>query len=309
MRVALVVWLALVSSVAQADNGISVIVSGSMGVDVHELMEHWLRSHGYHLAVDSMPAEAMTAFANCLVIDDQNCARGVANARSTATTIVYARVETTDKEAHDLAFTMYWFPRGRVAIQQHRACPHCTDTAWRDAVSDLLAALVRASGTPIGHLKLDSTPSGLSVELDGEPIGTTPVERDVAAGPHRVSTVRDGHKSSRKIAVTPDDTTEVTIDADVADVVERRSHALPASLLGTGIAALIAGSIFLYYGSLTGSNQKYLYTESTPVGVGFIVVGIGATLGGSVLLWQAARSGPVASLMPGGGYVGWLTRF
>jgi PEGA domain len=309
MRVALVVWLALVSSVARADGGISVIVSGTMGVDVHEFVERWLRSHGYHLAAESMPAEAMTAFANCLVIDDQTCARGVATARSSASTIVYARVDTTDKEAHDLAFTMYWFPRGRVAIQQHRACPHCTETDWHDAIDDVLGALVRASGTPTGHLKLDSSPRGLEALLDGEPIGTTPVERDVAAGSHRVSAVHDGHRSSRKIAITPDDTTEVTVDANVEDVVERPSRVLPVSLLGTGIAALITGSIFLYYGSLTGSNQKYVYTESTPVGVGFLVVGIGATLGGSVLLWQSTRSGPVASLTPGGGYVGWLTRF
>src|SRR6185503_20240309 len=101
----------------------------------------------------------------------------------------------------------------------------------------------------------------------------------------------------------------VSIDAGVADVVEHPSRALPVALLSTGIAALITGSVFLYYGSLTGANQKYVYTESTPVGVGLVALGIGAGVGGSILLWQSSRSGPVASLTPGGGYVGWLTRF
>ena len=81
-------------------------------------------------------------------------------------------------------------------------------------------------------------------------------------------------------------------------------------LLGTGIAALIPGTIFLYYGSLGGPDQKYVYPGSTAIGVAFVAVGLGATVGGSILLAQTATSsGPIASITPGGAYVGWWTRF
>ncbi len=81
---------------------------------------------------------------------------------------------------------------------------------------------------------------------------------------------------------------------------------------GVGVAAIVTGSLYVYYGELGGSQQKYIYPESTPIGIGFLAVGVGATVGGAVLLAQAissGSSGPVAAVTPQGAYVGWWARF
>jgi hypothetical protein len=312
MRAALVVWIALVSSTARADDAVGVIVMGggpTIQADVHDFVEEWLRSHGNKISRAPLADDAITAFTNCLVIDDQNCARGVVDARSSATSIVYARIDMPDKTKRTLSFTTYWFVRGHEGVAERRSCEHCTESAWHGLVDDMLGTLAKNSAAKTGHLTIDSTPSGLVVQFDNQEIGITPLERDVAAGTHRVVVMSDGHKvASSKVDVTADDTTNLRLTADLAPA--HASRLWPSVLLGTGIAALVAGTIYLYYGSLGGPNQKYTYPASTPVGVAFIAVGLGATVGGSILLAQtAASSGPVASITPTGAYVGWWTRF
>jgi hypothetical protein len=89
------------------------------------------------------------------------------------------------------------------------------------------------------------------------------------------------------------------------------SKVLPILLLGTGIAAMAAGGVFIYYGSIGGADQKYVYPTSTPIGIALGAVGAGAAIGGVILLKQAGSSdsAPVASVGPGHAYVGWVTRF
>jgi hypothetical protein len=119
--------------------------------------------------------------------------------------------------------------------------------------------------------------------------------------------------------------TDTMLDRLVGDVtVERRgdgdrggrggasrpSRLGPSLLLGSGVALLAAGGIFAYYGSLDGPNQKYVYPNATPIAIGLGTVGLGATIGGAIWLWQSgASSGPVASATRGSGYVGWVSRF
>ena len=68
--------------------------------------------------------------------------------------------------------------------------------------------------------------------------------------------------------------------------------------------------MFIYYGALGGDQQKFIFPDSTPYGIGILAVGVGATIGGTILLSQSGHSStPVASIGPGGGYVGWVARF
>ena len=85
----------------------------------------------------------------------------------------------------------------------------------------------------------------------------------------------------------------------------------PSILLGAGIATIAAGAIFLYYGSVGGEDQKYIYSDSTPIGIALAAVGAGGTIGGTIWLIQAgsSRSGPVASATRGGAYLGWAGHF
>jgi hypothetical protein len=92
---------------------------------------------------------------------------------------------------------------------------------------------------------------------------------------------------------------------------ERPSRLGPAILLGAGIATIAAGGIFLYYGSRDGGDQKYIYPDSTPIGIALAAVGAGGTIGGTIWLIQvgSTRSGPVASATRGGAYLGWAGHF
>jgi hypothetical protein len=92
---------------------------------------------------------------------------------------------------------------------------------------------------------------------------------------------------------------------------KRASRLWPSVLLGAGIATMATGAIFVYYGSLDGPDQKYIYPDSTPVGIAVGAVGLGATIGGTIWLIQAGspQSGPVASATRGGAYMGWAGRF
>lgn len=92
----------------------------------------------------------------------------------------------------------------------------------------------------------------------------------------------------------------------------RPSKLWPSVLLGTGVVAMAAGGVFIYYGlGISGADEKFIYPDSTPVGIALAAVGGGATIGGIILLSQAGSSGsgPVASVSPRGGFVGWAGHF
>ncbi len=86
----------------------------------------------------------------------------------------------------------------------------------------------------------------------------------------------------------------------------------PSVLLGTGIVSVAAGGVFLYYGlGISGADEKFIYPDSTPIGIALAAVGGGATIGGIILLsgTSSSGSGPVASVSPRGGFVGWAGHF
>jgi hypothetical protein len=86
----------------------------------------------------------------------------------------------------------------------------------------------------------------------------------------------------------------------------------PSVLLGTGVVSVAAGGVFLYYGlGISGADEKFIYPDSTPLGIALAAVGGGATIGGIILLsgTSSSSSGPVASVSPGGGFVGWAGHF
>jgi PEGA domain len=316
VRVVLVVWLAIAlgSSAAWADRQLGVVVTGAgptIQADVQDYIAEWSRAHGFKAIRAPMPDEAEIALANCLVVDDQACARSVVDARSSTDRVLYAHVDVADKATRTWSFVAYWFVRGQVAVAlEKRACEQCNGDAWHAVADEMLLSLAK-NAAKMGRLKVESNPSGMLAQIDGHDLGTTPVERDVIAGNHRVVLVLRGHKvASQKVTVAVDDTTAVTLDADLEAA--RPSKLWPTVLLGVGVAAIITGSIYVYYGELGGEQQKFIYPESTPVGIGFLAVGVGATVGGAVLLAQAissSSSGPVAAVTPQGGYVGWWTRF
>jgi len=169
-----------------------------------------------------------------------------------------------------------------------------------------------------GRLKLRSTPEGLTVMLDGEKIGVTPIERELAAGAHSITLVHDGKLvGERKVEIDAGAVAEVTIPVDLSrgDVSQRggSSRLAPVLLWVGGGLALAGSSVGFYLGQQGGPDHPddlYVYPGATTTG--FVLAGVGAaSVGVGIWLWVrgSRESAPVAAIGDGGGYLGWQGRF
>jgi hypothetical protein len=313
MRVALMslAAIALAAGLARADGpavGVIVIGDPALQARVASYLEHWLEKHDHRVVPQAMSPDAINTVSNCLLVDDPKCARGVVELRAKSDAVLFARAEISKDKSFVL--NAYWFAKGHEAIAERRACEHCTEDEWHGVADQVLDALT-AQLVKTGHLHVESEPAGLIVFFDNEQVGFTPLDRDVPVGHHRVDLMRDGHHvGKRNVEIDANDTTEVHIKAKTESS-EGGSYTVPGIVLGSGIVALGAGSILLYYGSLGGASQKFVYPDSTPIGIGALAAGVGATIIGSVLFVQAGQkqSTPVVSMTHDSAYVGWSTRF
>lgn len=303
--------VALATSHARAEKTVGVIVVGDdmLRPRVSAYLEGWLEQHGHKVLAQPMSADAMTTLGQCVLIDDPKCARGVVEQRSKSDAIVFARAEL----GSDRGFVMnaYWFAKGHEAIAERRACEKCSEDGWKGVIDQILDALT-SQMVVTGHLHVESDPAGMIVLFDNEQVGLTPLDRDVPVGHHRVDLMHQGHHvGKRNVEIDANDTTEVSMKAQLDGDGGGHPRLVPAVVLGGGIALLGAGGVMLYYGSLGGASQKYVYPDATPVGIGVIAAGVGATIIGGVLFAQAGpkKSTPVAAVSHDGAYVGWMTQF
>jgi hypothetical protein len=80
---------------------------------------------------------------------------------------------------------------------------------------------------------------------------------------------------------------------------------LPGALIGTGIAVSAGGAAFYYYGQKRGPGEKYLYDDTRWLGGTMIALGGASLVAGVYLLLHHPSSAPVATISPGGVYLGW----
>ena len=87
MRVAALAWLFVVLAAGNSARASTVTVVGSGDADLQatvvQHVEGWLRGHGHTLGPPLSP-EATSSLLNCMVMDDQGCARGVVEAQAKA---------------------------------------------------------------------------------------------------------------------------------------------------------------------------------------------------------------------------------
>ncbi len=316
MRVLLVaIALVLAAPVrARADDAVGVVVTGdpAMQPEVVKHLERWLKKHGHHVVASPLSPDATNTIVNCFVVDDPKCARAVVEAKASAGTLIFTRVDVAKK---DITFTSYWFVKGHEPVGERRVCESCTATSWEPLVDTMLQILAGSSSTALGKLDLRSKPAGMTVLLDNNVVGVTPLERDVPAGPHSIKLQHDGKNVGEKdVTITSGETSHVVMrvkDPAVAVVTTTThpSRLFPAILAGSGIVAMGAGATMLYYGYGT-SNVKYVYPDLVAPGIGMIALGLGATIGGVVLLSQSgSHTVPVVSIGPDSTYLGVVGRF
>jgi len=344
MRTLVAIALAvLVSSRAHAD-GIGIVVLGepTLQKPVTAMVQGWLKEHGLTVVPAAFDADAQTTFANCFVIEDLSCARGVFEQRAKGDSLIYARVDLQPgkKGARKLVLTGYWFVKEHDAVADKRNCAPCGNKQLSVAITAMLGTLSKSSGLDKGRLKLDSKPSGLVVMLDGIKIGVTPIEEDLGAGPHQIELVKDGKVVAEK-AITveagardeivvpiqqeppppgppaPPPPPKVVHDVKVVKQVEvvtvtKSSRALPVALMLTGVAGAATGGVFLYYGAKSGANEPWVYPNATRNGEIIGGIGGGMLVLGTILFFttgHATSSAPSAQLTPGGATLGWAGSF
>lgn len=299
--------LLLGAGTAEAGREVGVITFGDAATTgpLVRRVESWLRGHGHEIVANPLAAEAVILVRDCLIVDDQTCARDVIAQQARAESVLVARAEPGAKG--EIALNLYWFVKAQPPVAERRVCEACTDERLATLADGMLGRLA-AGRTDLGKLKLQTSPPGLTVRLDGAVIGVTPIERDLPPGEHRIVLERASAAVDRRtIQITTGET--ATIDVSLDDA-RRASRLLPLTLMAVGLGGVAAGATFYYYGTKRGADEMYIYDDTRALGGVIGAVGVGAIVAGVLLLRRSGEaSRPVAAVTSEGGYVGWAGRF
>lgn len=313
-RLSIVVLALVLASRAHAGS-VGVVVTGDseLQASLTRNLEQWLRTHGHSVA-EALPTDATTSLLNCMVIDDEGCARGIVDARAKSDSVVFAEIRKPRTRASNATtLTIYWLVKGKEPVGMRRACEDCNEDLLVSTLNEVLDTVVGASELARGRLVLASKPAGLIVILDNENIGITPVEREIAAGHHTIVLMSRGRKvGERTLKIQPEVTAEITMTATIPrdEPVGHRSRALAGTLLVLGSTAIGAG-VILYLTSDTDDGTKFEYYDNRPVGIGVAAGGLACAAVGTYLWFRAGRtdSAPVVAIDHHGGFVGWSRAF
>lgn len=315
---AAILAVVVTASMARAHaNTVTVVTTGDADLQakVSSAVEGWLRGHGHTLG-PPLAAEPTNTLLNCMVMDDQACARGLVEARVKAEAVLFAEVIRSRGTNGAIVINVYWIPKGREPIGMRRACEDCSAALMKSTLDEALDTVVGAGKLEHGRVEIHSKPEGMSVLLDNETVGVTPLEREVATGEHMIVLMHRGQKvGEKKLKVMADVTAEITVPVTVPVDDEMSEHTssrlVPGLVLGGGATALVAG-VVLYATSETDDGTKPTYRDTRPLGLGLAVGGI-ALAGVGAWLWiragHASESAPVATLTSSGGIVGWSRAF
>jgi hypothetical protein len=296
---------------------VSVVVTGDekLKLTLAKQLEAWLRGHGHALG-EGLPEDAKTSLLNCMVIDDEGCARGIVDSRAKTDSVVFGEVRAPrTKASNATTLIIYWLVRGKEPVGMRRACEDCNEDLLKSTVDDVLKTVVGASELARGRLRLGSKPAGLTVMLDNENVGITPLEREVPAGPHSIVLMSRGRMvGQRRLTIERDVTAEITMTVTLPDdatvVVHGPSRVGPGVAMAIGGVAIATGAI-LYFKSDVNDGSKPEYWDLRPAGIG--VAAGGAVLGAiGAYLWLragSADSAPIAAIDHRGGIVGWTRAF
>lgn len=312
----LAMLLVIICFAAPAQAGtVGVVVTGDaqLQVTLASQIEAWLRAHG-HTVAGALPPDAQSSLLNCMVIDDSACARGIVDTRAKSDSIVYGEVRAPrTRSSNATTLTVYWLVKGKEPVGMKRACEDCTPDLLDSTLDEMLTTVVGASELARGRLALHSRPEGLTVMLDNEKVGITPLEREVPAGKHTIVLMSRNRKvGERTLRIEPEVTAEITVPVTmpIEPVAHRPSRLVPGFTLAVGGAAVVAGAI-LYFTSDVDDGSKPRYTDRRPAGIGVAAGGVVlAALG--TYLWlrtSSSDSAPVVSFDAKGGTLGWAHAF
>lgn len=320
MRVLLLLLSVLLglSATARAEDGVGVVVIGDATFQPQfaTQLESWLQQHGHKVVPSALSPEAITRMIDCFVIEDEECARGVFEKVGRSQSLVFARLDVAPEAEAErtITVTAYWYDKGRDAIAERRHCERCTSVILEHTADDLMSALTRAGQRGTGMLVVTSTPAGARVLINGNAVGITPLEYELASGEHTLTLSHDQYAvETRAVAIRTGETTRVTVPLSHADDGGAgRARTLPLALMVGGGVALAAGMV-LYAVDEDDDGSQFEYRDTAPLGVGLGVAGVAALGVGAYLYFRGSetepRSAPTLSLGRAGAVVGWARSF
>jgi len=209
---------------------------------------------------------------------------------------------------------------GEVTLTTDEVCEICGSdevVGLLDSQGALLQTRLQALGTGPAVLILETKPRGALVTIDGEVVGTTPLERPLVEGEHTVRVSLEGYVAEERQMTFVNGAREPLTLTLKRVPGNKKSRVLGAAGLASGLALLGAGIALLvlddkpYKAKCTGENIdtdmdcKYLFNTGP---LGGALIGAGAILGtlGAVALYRNRGSrSQRAHVVPGGlGVVG-----
>lgn len=240
---------------------------------------------------------------------DAGCWQRLAAERN-ATYVVRPRFEVVERD-YTVAAALVDAADGRVVAEATRTCEICGLQEVGDTVDDVATVLRRWLDAPHAQLpvlRIDSTPAGARVSLDGEDVGVTPLELTVAPGQHDVRVAKPGFVAQlQRITAVEGGHEAIGLQLPVLPAPERDRTGAARSMriggavaLGVGVAGIGVGIGLAVLDEApmrsrcSGENIdieghcKYRY-DSLGAGIGVLVGGAAALATGVALLVVAKR--------------------
>ncbi len=273
--------LVLATGVAHADGRTGVVVTGDANLQAPLVatLEGWLRTHNHEPFASPLDADAINTMVDCMVIEDQKCARTIIDKRAKSDGVVFVRIESAPakKTGQNVTITAYWFVRGHDATGERRVCEHCTSDGVRATAEAIMKTLSVVAET--------QKPGSESEPIEPPPAPPVPAPVPPAT-PVPVLVVPPPPPSPEP---DPDRTLAIAIGA-------------------TGVVALGTSIGLMMHGD-DGSAPTYHDTKPAGGVVGIVALGL---IGFDVYLWlrpSHPERGPIAIATHDGAMVGWGGRF
>ncbi len=257
---------------------------------------------------------------------DHACWSGIASTHTAR--FVVRTVVSADDRNYEVTISLLDPRSGETVAQATESCQLCGMLEVRGVVTDQ-AAVLRAKldglATEPPVVVVRSVPSEAVVFIDGEPVGATPVRREVTAGEHVVRAQKHGHASSERqfeAVAGVEETLTLTLEPlpDLAPRVRPWGYVglgLGGASLATGVTLLVLDERPAPGDRCTGANVdaqgtcRYRWNTLTP-GLVFTVSGAVVVLASTALLIAmrsrgASRRAARSTWHPTGR--GWAVRF
>lgn len=254
-----------------------------------------LASAGFQVfSADELVARLYASTPSLKACADEACYRQISAALQ-ANFLATGKVEAKRRD-YQIALKLIHGPTGKVLRTEEQRCDVCGIQEAGDTVN-LAAAALRAGLEEVeapAQVTVETRPSGALVEVDGQPLGFTPLTQDLVVGVHELVITKPGYDVvSRSIEVQPRAAQNINVDLQrqPAPFMSPGWRTTGWVSFGLGLAAIAGGSYLMSLQgedtACTGSGPARMCTETYEVrwlAAGLLAGGgLAAGLGGTVL--------------------------